>query len=62
MTTKLRNGVTVLAHEVAGYGVMPFTFSNRTQAATRVYKLGGDPWYVYKGYGRPFFVALKGSK
>ena len=61
LTKKLRNGVTVLARDIDGY-VYPFTFANRTQAAARVYKLGGDPWYVYKSYGRPFFVALKGEK
>lgn len=55
LTTKLNNGLTVLAKMYKGE-LCAMTYSNRKQASTKVAELG-EGWYVSKGLGRPFYVA-----
>lgn len=57
LTTQLRSGRTVLA-KVYECFTMAVTYANRTQAQKKVARLG-DEWEVYKGTGRPFYVAKK---
>jgi hypothetical protein len=54
-TVRLRDGTEVAAHNEGAY-----TYANRTQAQNRVIALvaeTGEPWYIHKGFGRPFYVA-----
>jgi hypothetical protein len=51
-TTKLTNGIVVLAHQQGG---SPKTFANRTQAEKAATEHGGEVW---RGIGRPFFVRI----
>lgn len=52
LTTKLNNGVEVLAKVIKGE-VWAVTFANRTQAQNAAAKFGG---WVWQGMGRPFYV------
>ncbi|MDO8357298.1 MAG: hypothetical protein Q7U76_12985 [Nitrospirota bacterium] len=55
-TVTLRNGVAVLAKLYKGE-LCPIRYANRTQADTKV-KMMPERWYIYRGMGRPFYVAL----
>lgn len=57
LTTTLRNGVTVLA-KLYHNEPCAVTYANRTQATQKVTELG-DGWAIYRGMGRPFFVARR---
>jgi hypothetical protein len=57
LTIQLRSGRTVLA-KVYECFTMAVTYANRTQAEKKVAQLG-DNWEVFKGIGRPFYVAQK---
>lgn len=54
LTTKLNNGVTVLAKMYKG-DVYPMTFANFTQAKAAGKRHGSDD---VRCYGRPFFVCF----
>jgi len=54
-TKKLNNGIEVLAKLYKGEP-SAITYANRTQAENKVSALGPE-WVVYRGGGRPFFVA-----
>jgi len=56
LTAKLGNGTVVSAKMFYGEP-RPKTFANRTGAEREVAKLGSG-WHVYRGWGRPFYVAL----
>ena len=57
MTTKLnRTGIEVLAKLYKGE-LSAITYANRTQAEKAAAKMGTE-WCVYRGMGRPFYVAL----
>jgi hypothetical protein len=51
-TTKLNNGIVVLAHQQDG---SPKKFANRTQAEKAATEHGGEIW---RGMGRVFFVRI----
>jgi DnaJ-class molecular chaperone len=55
-TATLRSGLTALARDEGAY-----TFANRTQAekaARRACLTTGQPWTVWRGIGRAFYVVL----
>jgi len=55
-TVKLRNGMTVLAHDAG-----PYTYANRTQAVRSAERLNNGTyvkWDVWRGTGRPFYVRM----
>jgi hypothetical protein len=58
-TYKLPNGMRVLArwHMLT---LRPVTYANRTQAYAELARLG-DGWFVWRGLGRPWFVARRGA-
>jgi hypothetical protein len=60
-TTKLSNGLTVLAKDTK-YGLTAYTFANRTQAERAAEKVrqAGQMCMGWKG-ARPFFVVVKGA-
>lgn len=55
LTTKLNRGTEVTAKLYKGEA-FPITYANRTAAEKAAEKLGPE-WTVYRGMGRPFFVA-----
>jgi hypothetical protein len=59
LTTVLWCGRTVLAKLYKG-SPSPVTYANRTQAERKAAELGVG-WSVYKGMGRPFYVAFDGT-
>lgn len=54
ITTKLNNGVTVLAKTYKGQ-IYPMTFANFTQAKAAAARNGSDD---VRCYGRPFYVCF----
>lgn len=59
LTTKLRNGLEVIAKADKKYGTYAVTYCNRTQANNRIAKLAADGVETYIWQSGPcFYIAL----